>query len=310
MRELDPQAEALLQFLADLGAPPSYTLSPASKRDRLETFFGGKEVEEVPRTDEFTIPGPAGELPVRLYGPQGEAPITVFYHGGGWTAGSLDTHDNVCRVIANRAECIVLSVDYRLAPEHPFPAAVNDAYAALEWADEHGAHVKGNGQLAVAGDSAGGNLAAAISLMARDRDGPDIDHQGLIYPAVASPRVHEFESYEENAEGYLLERASCEDYYACYVQDEVHARNAYLAPLLARDLSGLPDASVITAEFDPLRDEGRAYADRLADAGVDVTFEKFDGMIHGFVSMTDELDRAEDGLAVIADGLRESFGHL
>ena len=320
--ELDPQAAAMLEYIEAMGLPPSYAVSPAVARRRLEDYFGDQEAEPVEATTDYEIPSPAGPIPVRQYSPEGAGPhpLVVFYHGGGWTAGSLDTHDNVCRALVNRADCVVLSVDYRLAPEHPFPAAFHDAYAALEWADEYAEKVDADpDRIAVAGDSAGGNLAAAVALRARDirrgvgfrdesGDAPDIVHQGLIYPAVNSPAGPSVESYEENATGYFLERASMEYYYGNYVQDPADARNEYLAPLLADDLTDLPPASVLTAGFDPLRDEGRAYADRLREAGVDVAHEEFDGQIHGFVSMTDMLDRADDGLDFVAGELAAAFG--
>jgi len=320
-RTLDPQAEALLETVEELGLPPTAGLSPSAARDRLTAYFAEQEHRPVGRVEEFSIPGPGGALPVRLYEPDAEGPhpLTVFFHGGGWTAGDLDTHDNVCAALVDEAGTSVLSVDYRLAPEDPFPAALHDCYAAVEWATEFGHRVKCDpDRVAVAGDSAGGNLAAAVSLLARDRrrgvgfrdepgEAPDIVHQSLIYPAVNSPAGETFDSYEENALGYFLERPSMEYYYANYVPEPADARNEYLAPLLARDLSGLPPATVLTAGFDPLRDEGEAYAERLEAAGVPVHYEEFPGMIHGFVSMTDDLDRAADGLELLGRELREAF---
>jgi acetyl esterase len=320
--ELDPQAATMLEAIEAIGLPPSYATSPATARQRLEDFFSGGDPEPVGATTDYEIPGPAGGIPVRQYSPGGAGPhpLVVFYHGGGWTAGSLDTHDNVCRALVNRADCVVLSVDYRLAPEHPFPAAFEDCYAAATWAAAYADTVDCDPErIAVAGDSAGGNLAAAVSLRARDErrgigfrdepgDAPDIVHQALIYPAVNSPAGPTFGSYEENAEGYFLERASIEYYYGNYVADPVDARNAYLAPLLADDLSALPPASVLTAGFDPLRDEGRAYVERLREAGVEVTHEEFAGQIHAFVSMADELDAAADGLDFVGEELAAAFG--
>lgn len=320
--ELDRQAATLLEVIDAIGLPPSYATSPATARRRLEEFFAGGEVKPVDAVTDYEIPGPASAIPVRQYSPAGAGPhpLVVFYHGGGWTAGSLDTHDNICRALVNRADCVVLSVDYRLAPEHPFPAAFEDCYAAAEWAVGYAEHVDCDpDRVAVAGDSAGGNLAAAVALRARDvsrgvgfhddpGDAPDLCHQALVYPAVNSPAGPFFESYEENSEGYFLERASMEYYYDNYVADPVDARNAYLAPLLADDLSDLPPASVLTAGFDPLRDEGRVYADRLRQADVAVTHEEFSGQIHGFVSMTDELDAAEDALEFVGGELAAAFG--
>jgi len=322
--ELDPDVAALLETAEAMPAPPVQGLSVAGARARLEELFAGDDVEEVGNVASLSVGDPGGELPVRLYEPDdrgladegGDVPVLVFYHGGGWTTGSLDTHDNVCRALCADSGCAVLSVDYRLAPEDPFPAALDDAVAAYEWAREFGRRVNVDpGRVAVGGDSAGGNLAAATSLYARDEaDGPGNgwaagvpEYQLLIYPAVASPGIHEFESYEENAEGYLLERASAEWYYDRYVHHDAHRRNAYLAPLLADDLSGLPPATVVTAGFDPLRDEGRAYADALAAAGVDVTHEHYPGQTHAFVSFTEAIGAARESLATMAGQLRTAF---
>lgn len=310
MTELDPQAAALLETVDAMGQPPTYALSVESARARLRELMAGQgEDEPVDRLEEFSIGGPDGPIPVRLYAPAGTGhPLLVFYHGGGWAVGDLETHDPVCRRLSNAAGCAVLSVDYRLAPEHPFPAAIEDAYAALEWAAEHAGRVNCDpSRLAVGGDSAGGNLAAAVSLMSRDRDGPAIAHQSLIYPAVASPAVHEFPSYEENSQGYLLEAASVEWYLERYLPDPVDHRNAYAAPLLAREYADLPSASVLTAGFDPLRDEGREYADRLESAGVSVERHEYDGMIHGFVNLLDHLDAAGEALDALGDDLERAF---
>ncbi|WP_122090701.1 alpha/beta hydrolase [Halalkalicoccus subterraneus] len=308
MAELDSQAEALLETVETMGVPPTYALAPESARERIRELFGG-EGESVDRIEDFEIPGPAESIPVRLYAPDGEdLPLLVFYHGGGWVIGDIETYDPLCRALTNAADCAVLSVDYRLAPEHPFPAAVEDAYAALEWAAEYGDRVNCDPQrVAVGGDSAGGNLAAAVSLMSRDRNGPEIAHQSLLYPAVASPAVHEFPSYEENGKGYMLEAASVEWFLERYLPDPVDHRNAYAAPLLARDHSELPSASVLTAGFDPLRDEGREYADRLEAAGVEVTHREYEGMIHGFVNLLDHLDAAGEAIDALGADLERAF---
>jgi acetyl esterase len=292
------------------GVPPTHGLSVESARGALDLFFAEEESESVGDTREFSIAGPDADLPVRVYEPEGERPfpVLVFFHGGGWVLGNLDCYDNVCTRLANRAECLVVSVDYRLAPEHPFPAAPRDCYAATEWATEHAGGLGGDpDRVAVAGDSAGGNLAAVVSLMARDRGGPDIAHQGLIYPAVNPASLETPESYEENAAGYFLELASMEWFFDRYVENRIDERNPYAFPLQARDLSDLPPATIVSAGFDPLRDEAFSYEQRLADAGVPVSHHHFEGMIHGFCSMTDELDAAEDGLDAIAEGLRGAF---
>ncbi|MDZ7701367.1 MAG: alpha/beta hydrolase [Halobacteriales archaeon] len=301
--ELDPQVAALLEDLGSGVSPPSWSLSVETGRALLDELFTDDDPEPVASTTDLAINGPAEPIPVRIYTPEGEPPfpVLVYYHGGGWMRGSLDGYDGLCRLIAAEAGCVVVSVDYRLAPEDPFPAGFEDCYAATEWAAEHVADLQGDPEkVAVGGDSGGGNLAAGISLAARELDGPDIAHQLLIYPAVNPPQVRWFDSYDENATGYLLEMDSVEYYYDHYLQSDAHLGNAYVFPLQARDLSGLPSATVLTAGFDPLADEGVAYAERLADAGVEVDHRHYDDQIHAFVSLYEYLDggrQAVDDLA-------------
>lgn len=311
MSDLHPEARAFLDSVDQLPQPPRYALTVESARSALKDLFAGTDsYTDLGEVSEFTVPGPADAIPVRLYTPPANPPhpTLVFFHGGGWVVGDLDTHDNVCRALCSGAECAVLAVDYRLAPEHPFPAAVEDAYAALEWVAEYGDRTTlDTNRLAVGGDSAGGNLAAATALMARDFDGPPIVHQLLVYPAVASMTHQEFPSYEENQRGYLLERPGMEWYWERYVQSRVHEGNPYLAPLLASDFEDLPSATVLTAGFDPLRDEGQAYADGLEDSGVPVERHHHDGQIHGFVSLTEFMSAADDALEDLAADLRAAF---
>ena len=310
-----PEAQTLLDLADRLSLPPTYALSVETARKRLETFVADQPVEDVANVETYSIPGPETAdsdvtVPVRIYEPEGSPPypVLVYFHGGGWTVGSLDTHDTVCAALTNRANCLTVSVDYRLAPEHPFPAAVEDCYAAVEWVAAHGAHLNADtDRIAVAGDSAGGNLAAAVTLVARDYGGPEFVHQGLLYPAVASPVVHDFESYEENAEGYLLEAESVRWYYDQYVQHPAHARNEYAAPLLVDDLSGLPPATVVTAGFDPLRDEGIAYAERLDADGVAVEHRHYPELIHAFVSLPATISRGRDELDALGEDLADAF---
>ena len=308
--EPDPQVQAVLDVMYSNGVPPTHGLSVESARGALDLFFAEEASEPVADVREFSFAGPESDVPIRVYEPEGERPhpICVFFHGGGWVLGNLDCYDNVCTRLANRAECLVVSIDYRLAPEHPFPAAPRDCYAATEWALANAGQLGGDpDRVAVAGDSAGGNLAAVVSLMARDRDGPDISHQGLIYPAVNPAGLEVPDSYEENAEGYFLELASMEWFFDRYIQSEIDERNPYAFPLQARDLSDLPSATIVSAGFDPLRDEAYAYEERLEDGDVPVSHHHFEAMIHGFCSMTDELDAAEEGIDAIAEGLRGAF---
>ena len=299
-------------MLDDQPVPPTYAVSVDDARGQLEALAQMRDGEEVANVENFDIggpEGPEGSLPVRVYYPEaaGPHPTLVFFHGGGYVLGSLETHDALCRALTNAAECAVVSVDYRLAPEHPFPAAVEDAFFAVEWVAEHGASVDLDpARIAVGGDSAGGNLSAAVTLVTRDRDGPELAHQALVYPAVDSPVTDEYDSYEENAEGYFLEREGMEWFLEQYVDDEIHLRNEYFAPILA-DLSGVPPASVVTAGFDPLRDEGQAYAAKLEAAGVDVSTHHHEDMIHGFATMVDMVDAAGETVDALAADLAESF---
>ena len=322
MAELDPQAKAVLERADESVLPSTPGLSVESGRTSLEAFFTTEEIEPVGTISEFSVPGPASDIPLRVYVPDsdGPHPALLYYHGGGWVRGSLDTHDNVCRTLCNSADCIVISVDYRRAPESPFPAAVEDAYAAAKWVMYHGAEIGvDTDHIAVGGDSAGGQLTASVALLARDESAgfiggsgnPDteleLDHQVLIYPAVASPLVHTFDSYEENGQGYFLEHESMQWYYDQYLSHFTDARNEYAAPLLADDFTELPSATVLTCGFDPLHDEGVAYADRLETADVSVMHHEYERQIHGFINLIDDIDAASDALAAIASDLRDSF---
>ena len=255
----------------------------------------------VGRTVDGTFPGPAGDLPVRLYLPDGGGPFptVVFFHGGGYVFGSIDTHDLLCRRLTRQSDSAVLSVAYRLAPEHPFPAAVEDAYAAVEWAAANPDRIASDGRVAVAGDSAGGALAAIASLMAAERGGPEIAHQALFYPAVG---VDEGQPSMRNHAGTVLDRADIEWFRECYFGSGVHERNPYADPTNACDLSGVAPATVVTAGFDPLRDGGRAYADRLAADGADVRYVNYEDMIHGFMTLQG-VDRAHEAAASAAADL-------
>jgi acetyl esterase len=294
---LDPQIAALLQEMAQQGMPILSTLTPVQAREALNAPLRelGGHPETTASVENLDIPGPAGQIPIRTYTPQGSGPfpILVYFHGGGWVICDLDTHDSLCHSLANGAECIVVSVDYRLAPEHKFPAAVEDAYAATQWVAENAGGINGdNARVAVGGDSAGGNLAAVVSLMARDRGGPSLLYQLLIYP-VTNLSAFDTVSYRRYGVDYLLTSDDMEWYRDQYLEREEDAYNPYASPLLAQDLSNLPPAFVITAEFDVLRDEGEAYADRLRQAGISTKCKRYNGMIHGFFGIS-FVDRAGD----------------
>ena len=244
-----------------------------------------------------------GDVPVRLYRPSDAAllPVVMFFHGGGWVLGSLDSHDLLCRQIAAATGAAVVAADYRLAPEHPFPAAVEDAWAAARWVLEHG-HELGLDptKAAVAGDSAGGNLAAVVARLARDA-GLALRHQVLIYPVI--DRRLDRPSMIDNATGYVLEREDMDWFWAQYDPDGSAATDPMAVPIAAPDLSGLAPALVITAEHDPLRDEGEDYAARLVDHGVPTTLRRYDGVFHGFVAMSGFLAAADDALTTVSDAL-------
>jgi acetyl esterase len=307
---LDPNARMLLDQLAASGMPPLDQMPVPQAREVLTGMLSMQgEPPAVARVENRTVPGPAGEIPVRSYTPDGAAPfpILVYLHGGGWVLGDLESHDVVCRSLARAVPCVVVAVHYRLAPEHKFPAAAEDAYAATRWIAEHAAAFGGDpARIAVGGDSAGGNLSAVVSLMARDRGGPKLSHQLLVYPATDASLDHP--SFQENADGYFLTRDMMVWFWNHYLRGPGDRANPYCSPLLADDLRGLPPATVITAEFDPLRDEGERYAARLRDAGGRVEVTRYDGMIHGFFGMDAVFSQSGQAIAQSARVLRAAFG--
>ena len=315
-RELHPQADGFLTELADEGVFPTYALAVSTARNKVDDLFGAApgpaDDSTIDDVLDISAPGPNGPIPLRIYRPTGEGPhpVTVFFHGGGWVLGSLDAYDGTCRTLCVETEGIVVSVDYRLAPEHPFPRGFEDAYAATEWTAEQVDQIHGDPtRIAVCGDSAGGNLAAAVSLAVRDRDwnGPELVHQALLYPALNHPDNRWFSSYDQNAEGYFLELASMRWFYDHYLSRPVDRANPYALPLEARDLTDLPATTVLTCEFDPLRDEGRAFADRLDENGVPVERVHENDMIHAYLSLRHHIDRGWAGLEAVGERLREAF---
>jgi acetyl esterase len=302
---LDPDVKALLDETYGGPFTPLHEMSvDQARRQMLATSRMIGPPVEVAQVEDLEAPGPAGPIALRLYRPklEGPLPVVVYFHGGGWTIGSIETHDHYCRSLANASGCAVLSVEYRLAPEHPFPAAWEDAYAATDWIATHAARLQiGAGKLHVAGDSAGGNLAATVALAARDRGVPAIKSQVLIYP-ITDCRV-DTESYQRNADGYHLTRDTMIWFWKHYLKDPGDGEQPYASPLRAGDLSSLPPAMVITAEFDPLLDEGKAYARRLEQAGVQVAYRCYEGMIHGFTRRLDRIQSAHAALQDVADFL-------
>jgi acetyl esterase/lipase len=306
---LDPQAQALLAVIAAPGMPPLHAQSVADARAAVLAFAQlGGEPEPVSQIEDRQLPGPDGAIPVRIYTPAGSGPlpVLVFFHGGGWVLCNLDTHDPVCRSLANAAGCVVVSVDYRLAPEARFPAAADDCYAATQWAMGNAHLINGDAKrVAVGGDSAGGNLAAVVALMARDRGAAAPIFQLLVYPV--TDHLPDTPSSRENRDGYFLTGDDMVWFWSHYLSNESDAANPYACPLRAKSLAGLPPALVITAEFDPLRDEGEMYAARLREAGVKAGSVRYDGMIHGFFSMAGFLEQGRNALALAAAELRSVF---
>ena len=310
---LEPITAAILAQMAEAEAPEFHEVSVAESR-RLYT-----ESASIPPTvevysvedltlEDLSIDAPVGGIPVRIYRPsEAPAPVHVHFHGGGWVIGDLQTHDADCREICVTAGCIVISVDYRLAPEHPFPAGLNDCYAAICWASANTADLGARpGPVSIGGDSAGGNLAAAAALMARDHNGPEIALQLLLYP-VTEPSMSSA-SFNDNAEGYLLSKTMMAWFWDHYCPDIEQRNNPLASPLLAPDLSGLPPALVLTAEYDPLRDEGEAYANRMAEAGVAVEMRRYDGFIHGFFSLAAVIEAVRESVDLVGAALRKAHG--
>ncbi len=312
---LHPQLVALLERAASSPLPPYHDVPPAVAR-RFYRDTRGPLTPDPPPVESVQLllaPGKGGPVPLRAYRPKGAGkdeilPALVYIHGGGWVIGDLDTHDVVCRTLANGARCAVFSAEYRKAPESPFPAAVDDCFSSLNFVSRNSGTLKINpAQIAVGGDSAGGNLAAAISLIARDAGGPAISFQLLIYPATDHRLGHP--SIDSNGEGYLLTKKVMQYFRGHYLPREDDWLDWRASPLLAKSLAKLPPAFVMTAGFDPLRDEGKAYADRLAKEGVKSEYRNYADMVHGFVTMGRVLDTANTALADCAQALKKAWGN-
>jgi acetyl esterase len=309
MTPLDPQVKVLLDQMAAANQPAFHSQSPADARKAMDAMLNvlgpGPDVHKV---EDRKIPGPAGDIPVRIYSPPGKPiGILVYFHGGGWVVGDIASHDYVCRALTNAAGCMVVSVDYRLAPEHKFPAGPEDCYAATEWVSKNAASLGSDADhIAVGGDSAGGNLAAVISLMARDRKGPRIRHQMLIYPvtdaAMDTPSYKEF-----TADGFVLSKLDMEWFWGYYLANKRDGENPYASPSRASNLSNLPPAHIITASHDPLRDEGEAYAELLKKAGNRVKVKRYQGVVHGFFSLQAALDQGKTATRELAEELKASL---
>jgi acetyl esterase len=305
---LHPQAQAI----CDLTNATRVDVAPEDRvqvtRDGWGLYLAmtGGEAQPVDRVEDRDADG----VPVRVYRPSGETklPILVVFHGGGWVIGSMEQYDLIARQLANTSGAIVVSVDYRLAPEHPYPAPLDDCWTAVKWTAAHAADIGGDAsRIAVGGDSAGGNLAAVCALLARDAGGPELALQVLVYPVTDCD--FGTGSYIANAEGYLLGSEEMQWFFDNYTTGHVDPADWHVSPLRADDLAGVAPALVLTAEYDPLRDEGVAYADRLRAAGVDVEYQCYEGMIHSFFGLP-AFDAARDAMDLVATGLRRAIGTL
>ena len=302
---LDPTVKALLDQMAEAGAPAMSEQAPEEARAGTEGLAAmGFLPEELKSVADRNIPGPAGEIPIRIYTPEGSGllPVTVFYHGGGWVVMNVETHDAVCRYLAKASGSVVVSVDYRLAPESKYRVPVEDCFAATAWVAANAADLGVDAaRLAVAGDSAGGNLAAAVAQMARDRGGLAVAFQALMFPALDARM--DTKSYSANSEGYFLTEDSMQWFWNHYLNDESDGEQPYASPPRG-DMAGLPPAFVATAEFDPLRDEGEAYAAALKAAGVQADYINYDGQVHDFILLGAVMPRAKEAMDALASAIK------
>jgi len=309
---LDPQAEMIIGLVKQANLPEFWQLTPDQAREQFALRVQRMEAKDsIHRTRDQRIPGAGSDIPIRIYWPR-EAkaaelfPVLLWFHGGGFVIGDLDTHDSACRLLANQADCMVVAVDYRLAPEAKFPAAVEDSHAALRWVGLHAMEIGADPKrIAVGGDSAGANLATVVAILARDEGHPKLAFQLLVYPCTAPEP--ETPSHRKFADGYLLTRNTIVWFYKQYLRNQRDIQDFRFAPLLADDLSGLPPALVLVAGYDPLRDEGVDYAKRLVEAGNRVTLTNYEGMVHGFLLAGGVLDAAKRAVSQSATALRAAF---
>ena len=309
--QLHPQMKAILDQAAAAGGKPFHSMTPVEARQGIAALLEpfNSAPEKVAKSEKRNIPGPGGQIPVQIYTPEGRAPfpVLVYFHGGGWTIGDTTSWDSFCRSLCNASGCVTVSVDYRLAPEHKFPAGPEDCYAATKWAAENAASIGSDpARVAVGGDSAGGNLAAVVALMARDRGGPKISFQLLIYPAtdagLDTPSQQQFQD-----DGYILSKKDMIWFWGHYLNSDKDKTNPYACPAEASSLRGLPPALVVTAGFDPLRDEGETYAARLQEAGAETECVRYEGVTHGFVLMGAVLDEARKAITDMGAALKAAL---
>jgi acetyl esterase len=314
----DPQMKAVLDELAALNPKPIETLEPAEARKQptpadavkkvLEKQGKSTDPEPVGNVADQKIPGPKEELPVRVYTPKGDGPfpVLVYFHGGGFVIATVDTYDSSCRALCNMANCVVVSVEYRKAPENKYPAQVEDAYAAYEWVTKNAAQLKGDpAKIAVAGESAGGNLATVTCMMAKEKIAPMPIYQLLVYPVVNNDM--NTPSYQQHANAKPLNKAMMGWFFKHYVADPNGPADPHLTPLQSTDLSGLPPAMILTAQIDPLLSEGQQYAEKLKAAGVEVQYKTYEGVTHEFFGMGAVVDKAKQAETDAAEGLKAAF---
>lgn len=305
----DPQVIDLLEQMKQMDAPAIHTLEPEQAREMIKLMTPKGDVEEVGSVEDRAIPGPDGEIPIRIYKPinsrSTSLPILVFYHGGGWVVGDLDSHDAMCRSFTNGAECIVVSVDYRLAPEHKFPAAVDDSFAAFEWVYNHAEEIGGDSShIAVAGDSAGGNLAAVVAIKVKESQILKLTYQLLIYPTTGVGHTSSYVEFGEK--DLIIPNEAITWYREHYWNDPSDENHPYYSVYSYKDVSGLAPAMIITAQCDPTLDDGKLYAEKLKAAGVDVEYRKYPGMIHGFMAM-EGLDKGKQAMHDACAALKKAF---
>jgi acetyl esterase len=308
---LDIQMKSVLDAMAAANSPAFHSLTPQEARRIAAARPQLGQPEPVAKVEDRSIPSPSGDIPIRIYTPAARPPfgVLVYFHGGGWVLGNIAMTDQPCRLLANASGCMVVSVEYRLAPEHKFPAGPEDCYAATKWVADHAAALNADSaRIAVGGTSAGATLAAAVTLMARDRGGPHIAYQLLVYPATTTELTTASHSQFANDNYYILSRADMEWFWGHYLARDEDRKNPYACPADAKSLRGLPPALVITAEYDPLRDEGEAYAVRLSDEGVSAILKRYDGVTHGFFGMPALLEKAKVAIQDAAAALRSAIG--
>jgi acetyl esterase len=309
---LDPVLKAFLDQVASMGGPKTWEMTPAEARESFAALMQLAGPKDIPigKVTNLTIPAPHGEIAARSYAPvaaNGQGlPTLVFFHGGGWVIGNIDTHDGLCRMIANGSGCRVISVEYRLSPEAKYPDAVDDAVAALEWVEKNASQLGVDANLlAVGGDSAGGDLAAVVAQIAKAKSGPKLSCQMLLFPVTQIGG--ETTSLREYAEGYFLERKTLDWFYAHYLPSDADKKDPRISPLAAEDVSGLPPAYIMLAGFDPLHDEGLAYAEKLRAAGVSVTVADYPDMVHDFIYLQSVLPQASEALNAAAKALKDAL---